>query len=60
VVVTLRYVAEDGGPAGFYARLGFTPTGDLDDSGEVIVRLPLAPAGDDGPMHRDVSEAGPC
>ncbi len=37
------YVAEDGGPAGFYERLGFTPTGDLDDSGEVIVRLPLAP-----------------
>jgi diamine N-acetyltransferase len=39
------YVAEDGGPAGFYARLGFTPTGDLDDNGEVIVCLPLASTG---------------
>ena len=39
------YVAEDGGPAGFYARLGFVPTGDLDVNGEVIVRLPLAPTG---------------
>jgi GNAT superfamily N-acetyltransferase len=39
------YVAEEGGPAGFYERLGFTPTGDLDDSGEVIVGLPLAPTG---------------
>ena len=39
------YVAEEGGPAGFYERLGFTPTGDLDDSGEVIVRLPLASTG---------------
>jgi diamine N-acetyltransferase len=29
------------GPAGFYERLGFVPTGELDDSGEVIVRLRL-------------------
>lgn len=36
------YVEADGGPAGFYARLGFTPTGDLDNNGETIVRLPLA------------------
>jgi uncharacterized protein (DUF849 family)/ribosomal protein S18 acetylase RimI-like enzyme len=33
------YVPEDGGPAGFYQRLGFVPTGELDDQGEVIVRL---------------------
>ena len=37
------YVPEDGGPAGFYQRLGFVPTGELDDTGEVIVRLRLAP-----------------
>jgi GNAT superfamily N-acetyltransferase len=35
------YVPEDGGPAGFYERLGFVPTGELDGSGEVIVRLVL-------------------
>lgn len=35
------YVPEPAGPAGFYRRLGFVPTGDLDDSGEIIVRLPL-------------------
>ena len=35
------YVPEDGGPAGFYRRLGFTPTGDVDATGEPIVRLPL-------------------
>ena len=35
------YVAEDGGPAGFYQRLGFVPTGELDVNGEVIVRLAL-------------------
>ena len=35
------YVPEDGGPAGFYKRLGFAPTGELDADGEVIVRLPL-------------------
>jgi diamine N-acetyltransferase len=35
------YVPEDGGPAGFYQRLGFVPTGDLDSNGEVIVRLTL-------------------
>jgi diamine N-acetyltransferase len=33
------YVPGDGGPAGFYQRLGFVPTGELDDHGEVIVRL---------------------
>jgi GNAT superfamily N-acetyltransferase len=35
------YVDGDDGPAGFYARLGFQPTGDVDDTGETIVRLPL-------------------
>jgi GNAT superfamily N-acetyltransferase len=38
------YVPEDGGPAGFYQRLGFVPTGELDGSGEVIVRLGLPSA----------------
>jgi diamine N-acetyltransferase len=38
------YVPEDGGPAGFYQRLGFVPTGELDDNGEVIVRLTLSSA----------------
>ena len=27
--------------AGFYARLGFVPTGDVDAEGETIVRLPV-------------------
>ena len=35
------YVVAPGGPAGFYAKLGFTPTGDVDRNGEVIVRLDL-------------------
>ena len=35
------FVPEDGGPAGFYRRLGFAPTGELDANGEVIVRLLL-------------------
>jgi diamine N-acetyltransferase len=35
------YVSEPGGPAGFYERLGFVPTGDVDDDGEVIMRLAL-------------------
>jgi GNAT superfamily N-acetyltransferase len=36
------YVPDDGGPAGFYRRLGFVPTGERDDSGEVIMRLALS------------------
>ena len=36
------YVPEDAGPAGFYARLGFVPTGELDEDDEVIVRLALS------------------
>ena len=35
------YVPEDHGPAGFYQRLGFVPTGEFDDHGEAIVRLGL-------------------
>lgn len=31
----------EGGPAGFYARLGFVPRGDLDPAGEIILRLAL-------------------
>ncbi len=38
------YVPEDDGPAGFYRRLGFVPTGEFDDHGEVIVRLGLPSA----------------
>jgi len=38
------FVPGDSGPAGFYQRLGFVPTGELDDSGEVIVRLGLPSA----------------
>jgi diamine N-acetyltransferase len=38
------YVPGDGGPAGFYQRLGFVPTGELDESGEVIMRLGLLSA----------------
>jgi GNAT superfamily N-acetyltransferase len=33
------HVLGEGGPAGFYARLGFVPTGELDPAGEVIQRL---------------------
>jgi GNAT superfamily N-acetyltransferase len=35
------YVPGDGGPAGFYERLGFVPTSELDPHGEVIARLTL-------------------
>ena len=35
------YVPGPGGPAGFYERLGFEPTGDLDEDGEIIMRLAL-------------------
>jgi len=35
------HVAGDDGPAKFYERLGFVPTGDLDPDGEVIIRLTL-------------------
>jgi diamine N-acetyltransferase len=38
------YVEGSGGPAGFYERLGFVPTGKRDDNGEGGVRLPLTTA----------------
>lgn len=33
------YVPGEGSPAGFYSRLGFVPTGELDPEGEIILRL---------------------
>ncbi|HET7012879.1 MAG TPA: GNAT family N-acetyltransferase [Streptosporangiaceae bacterium] len=35
------FVPGDGGPAGFYERLGFEPTGEVDDHGEVVTCLLL-------------------
>jgi GNAT superfamily N-acetyltransferase len=32
------YVPGDDGPADFYARLGFVPTGEVDSQGEIILR----------------------
>jgi len=36
------HVVADGGPDGFYERLGFVPTGTYDPEGERILRLDLA------------------
>jgi diamine N-acetyltransferase len=44
VELLTSYVPEDGGPAGFYQRLGFVPTGELDENGEVTARLALPSA----------------
>lgn len=46
------YVPDEDGPAGFYRRLGFVPTGELDPNGEVIVRLTL-------PHERSRAQAQP-
>lgn len=35
------YVPADGGPEGFYKKLGFEPTGEV-EHGEIVVRLPLS------------------
>ena len=35
------HVPGEDGPAGFYRRLGFVPTGELDPDGEVVLRLDL-------------------
>jgi diamine N-acetyltransferase len=35
-------VPGDGGPGGFYQKLGFVPTGELDNNGEAILRLALS------------------
>jgi diamine N-acetyltransferase len=32
------YVPGEGDPGGFYARLGFIPTGERDPQGEIILR----------------------
>ena len=37
------HVVAEGGPDGFYERLGFVPTGSFDPQGERILRLDLAP-----------------
>jgi diamine N-acetyltransferase len=37
------HVVGEGGPGGFYERLGFVPTGEFDAEGERILRLDLAP-----------------
>lgn len=37
------HVIGEGGPEGFYERLGFVPTGDFDPQGERVLRLDLAP-----------------
>ncbi|CAN5530439.1 GNAT family N-acetyltransferase [soil metagenome] len=37
------HVIGEGGPDGFYGRLGFVPTGAFDPAGERILRLDLAP-----------------
>ena len=37
-LLTSHVIADDG-PGPFYARLGFVPTGDFDDNGEVILGL---------------------
>lgn len=36
-------VQGEGGPEPFYRRLGFTPTGELDENGEIILALDLDP-----------------
>ncbi|WP_285630496.1 GNAT family N-acetyltransferase [Lentzea sp. NBRC 102530] len=35
-------VPGDGSPEPFYRRYGFLPTGEVDEDGEVVLRLPLA------------------
>lgn len=35
------YVDEPGGPKDFYLGLGFVPTGEVDDEGEIVLSLPL-------------------
>jgi diamine N-acetyltransferase len=37
------HVIAEGGPDGFYERLGFVPTGAYDPNGERILRLDLGP-----------------
>jgi GNAT superfamily N-acetyltransferase len=44
VELLTSYVPGESGPAGFYQRLGFTPTGEVDPSGEIIMRWPIDPS----------------
>ena len=41
----VSYVPGDGSPRGFYTGFGFVETGEVDEDGEVIMRLPLHPTG---------------
>jgi len=41
--LTTSYVPGDGGPEGFYRRLGFEPTGEVED-GEIVARRPITDA----------------
>jgi GNAT superfamily N-acetyltransferase len=43
------HVPGEGGPIGFYTKLGFVPTGELDPEGEIILRLPITSPGQAGP-----------
>ena len=47
--VLTSHVPGEGGPAGFYARLGFVPRGDVDPEGEIILRLVIQAAGAEAP-----------
>ena len=38
--LSTSYVPTEGGPEGFYRKMGFEPTGEVDD-GEIVVRLTL-------------------
>jgi diamine N-acetyltransferase len=38
--LSASYVPMEGGPEGFYRRMGFEPTGEVDD-GEIVVRLAM-------------------
>ncbi|WP_394617614.1 GNAT family N-acetyltransferase [Lentzea sp. JNUCC 0626] len=42
VELLTSYVPGDGSPEPFYRRYGFTPTGETDEDGEIVLRLPLA------------------
>lgn len=43
VELLTSHVPGEGSPAGFYAKLGFEPTGELDPEGEVLLRLRITP-----------------
>ncbi|WP_345381563.1 GNAT family N-acetyltransferase [Pseudonocardia yuanmonensis] len=39
------YEPGPGDPGPFYRKFGFEPTGEVDDDGEIVLRLPLSPPG---------------